>query len=80
MCLAVPARIEHREGDEAWVRVGAARMRVNVVMTPEAAVGDWVLVHAGFSLQRVSEADARETWAVARSAGLDVPFGGAPEP
>jgi hydrogenase maturation factor len=31
-------------------------------MTPEAGVDDWVLVHAGFAIQQVTEADALETW------------------
>ncbi|MFG0252937.1 MAG: HypC/HybG/HupF family hydrogenase formation chaperone, partial [Phycisphaerales bacterium JB038] len=43
MCLAIPAKIEKREGDEAWVRMGDARMRVNVMMTPEVEVGGWIL-------------------------------------
>lgn len=62
MCLAIPAKIEKREGDEAWVRMGDARMRVNVMMTPEVEVGGWILVHAGFSIQEVSEQEALETW------------------
>lgn len=33
-------------------------------MTPEAAVGDWVLVHAGFAIQQLDEAEAKETFAV----------------
>jgi hydrogenase expression/formation protein HypC len=44
-------------------------MRVNLVMTPEAEVGDWVLVHAGFAIQQVSEEDARETWRIYESFG-----------
>ncbi len=62
MCLAIPARIEKRQDDEAHVRMGDATMRINVMMTPEVAVGDWVLVHAGFSIQQVDEQTARETW------------------
>jgi len=64
MCLAMPARIEERAGEQAWVRMGDARMRVSLVMTPEAEVDDWVLVHAGFAIQQVSEEDARETWSL----------------
>jgi len=65
MCLALPAKIEETAvGDEAWVRLGDARMRVNLVMTPDAGVGDWVLVHAGFAIQQVSDDDARETWRI----------------
>jgi len=62
MCLALPARIEEQHGEDAWVRLGDARMRVSLVMTPEAGIGDWVLVHAGFAIQQVSAEDARETW------------------
>jgi hydrogenase expression/formation protein HypC len=64
MCLALPARILERAGDDAWVRLGEARMRTNLILTPEAGVGDWVLVHAGFAIQQLSEEDARETFRV----------------
>lgn len=64
MCLALPARILERTGDDAWVRLGESRMRTNLILTPEAGVGDWVLVHAGFAIQQLSEEDARETFRV----------------
>lgn len=65
MCLAMPARItELTGGEDAWVSLGDATLRVNLCMTPGAGVGDWVLVHAGFAIQRVTEADAREIWSV----------------
>jgi len=62
MCLALPAKIEEKHGEDAWVRLGDARMKVNLCMTPEAGLGDWVLVHAGFAIEQVTEEDARETW------------------
>ncbi len=64
MCLALPARILERDGDDGWVQLGESRMRANLLLTPDAHVGDWVLVHAGFAIQQVSEADARETFRV----------------
>jgi len=64
MCLALPAKIVEKSGDEAWVVLGDARMSVNLIMTPEADVGDWVLVHAGFAIQQVTEQDALETWRI----------------
>ena len=64
MCLALPARVEEKQGDHAWVRLGDTRMKVSLVMTPEADTGDWVLVHAGFAIQQVSDEDARETWTI----------------
>ncbi len=62
MCLALPTRVLERSGDDGSVDLGGTRMAVSLVMTPEAGVGDWVLVHAGFAIQQVSEEDARETW------------------
>jgi len=84
MCLAVPARITERQGEEGWVDVGSTRMRVNLIMTPEAQPGDWVLVHAGFAIQQVSEEDAKETWAVIAAvqslSGEGLEEGEVPEP
>jgi len=62
VCLALPARIQERTGEVARVLLGDAVMTVSLVMTPDAGVGDWVLVHAGFAMQEVSDQDARETW------------------
>jgi hydrogenase expression/formation protein HypC len=69
MCLALPAKITEREGDSCWVILGDARMRVSLLMTPEAQVGDWVLVHAGFAITQVPEQEALETWQIVESAG-----------
>jgi len=66
MCLALPARIEEKEGDEAWVVIGDSRLRASLVMTPAANVGDWVLVHAGFAIQQVTDEDALRTWDIYR--------------
>lgn len=62
MCLALPARIEKKDGLLAWVVIGEAKMRVSLIMTPEANEGDWVLVHAGFAIRQVDAQDAIETW------------------
>ena len=75
MCLALPARIDEKNGIEAWVVIGDARMRVNLIMTPEAEIGDWVLVHAGFAIQQVTEADALETWQLIESIQQPEPAG-----
>jgi hydrogenase expression/formation protein HypC len=67
MCLALPAKVLERNGLEAWVRLGDAKMRVSLIMTPEAQVDEWVLVHAGFAIHVVPEADALETWQLIES-------------
>ncbi|HOW19731.1 MAG TPA: HypC/HybG/HupF family hydrogenase formation chaperone [Phycisphaerae bacterium] len=70
MCLAVPGRIiETREG-EAVVDFQGSRLAVSTVLTPEARQGDWVLVHAGFSLTIMPEEEARETWSYLKEIGV----------
>lgn len=81
MCLAVPAKVDEKQGDDAWVTLGDARIRVNLCLTPEADVGDWVLVHAGFAIERVDEQTALETWQLFQQMEQDTPAldeGGAP--
>jgi hydrogenase expression/formation protein HypC len=70
MCLAVPGKIVAITTDEAdpigghlaTVDFQGSRLDVSCAMTPEARVGDWVLVHAGFVITLIDEEDARETW------------------
>lgn len=62
MCLAVPGRVVECSGDEALVDFQGNRLRISRVLTPEAGVGDWVLVHAGFAISQIEESDALETW------------------
>ena len=62
MCLAVPGRIVAAAADEATVDMQGNRLRVSTLLTPEARIGDWVLVHAGFAISTLSEQDALETW------------------
>ena len=66
MCLALPAQIDEMDGEEAWVVLGDSRLRASLVMTPDATVGDWVLVHAGFAIQQVTNEEALETWEIYR--------------
>lgn len=67
MCLALPGEIvERREGPVpmASVRFGSVRREVCLAYVPEAQVGDWVIVHVGFALQRLDEDEARRTLAL----------------
>lgn len=62
MCLAVPGKVVSREKDEAFVDFQGNRLKVSMVLTPDAKVGGWVLVHAGFAISEIEEQDALETW------------------
>ena len=62
MCLAVPSKIVSiDENGMAQVSVLGVERACSLRLTPDAQVGDYVLVHAGFAIQRVEEQDARET-------------------
>jgi hydrogenase expression/formation protein HypC len=70
MCLGIPAqivRIDDAAGMLATVEVAGVRRQVNIVCVvddehpPESCVGDWVLLHVGFAMSRIDEAEAAET-------------------
>ena len=61
MCLAVPARLVSVDGALGRVELAGVTRDISMMLLPEARVGDYVLVHAGFAMQVVSEKDAEET-------------------
>jgi hydrogenase expression/formation protein HypC len=61
MCLAIPALIKTIEGKEADVEIGGISRRISVWLTPEAKVGDYVLVHTGYAITIVDQEEAQET-------------------
>lgn len=62
MCLAIPSRIVSTDGFTAVVDVCGARRETNLMLLPEAAApGDFVLVHAGFAMQKVDREVAEES-------------------
>ena len=62
MCLAIPAKVEKLEGDNlAVVDSSGVKRQISTDLTPDVKVGDFVLVHAGFSIEIVDEEDAKKT-------------------
>ena len=61
MCLAVPAQVKEISGNMASVERKGVRRNVSLMLLPDTRVGDFVLVHAGFAMQKVEEKDAAET-------------------
>ena len=61
MCLAVPVRIVSIDGDEAETEIAGVRRRVSIFLTPEAKLGDYVLLHTGYAIGVIDEAEAEET-------------------
>jgi hydrogenase expression/formation protein HypC len=65
MCLAIPGRVleTEQEGESRLGRVdfGGTSRKVSLDLVPEAAVGDYVIVHVGFAISKVDEQEARRT-------------------
>ncbi len=68
MCLAIPGKIERISGGDPLTRMGHVNFggllkEVSLAFVPEAAIGDYVIVHAGFALSRVDEDEALKVFA-----------------
>ena len=61
MCLAVPVRVVSIEGSSAEVEIGGVTRNVSIILTPEAKVGDYVLLHTGYAINVIDEVEAQET-------------------
>lgn len=61
MCLAVPVRIVSIQGNEAETEIAGVRRRISLALTPEAKIGDYVLVHTGYAIGVVDQHEAEET-------------------
>jgi hydrogenase expression/formation protein HypC len=64
MCLAVPAKLVTCGNTTAQADLHGNRVEVSTLLVPDVVPGDWVLVHAGFAIQRLSNEDARQVWDV----------------
>jgi len=72
MCLALPARVVDiaAGGDQATVEVGGIRKAISLALVEDIRVDDYVLIHVGYALNRISEEEARRTLALFAEAGL----------
>jgi hydrogenase expression/formation protein HypC len=69
MCVGVPMQVISIEGDQAMTEIDGVKREANLMLLDqEVAVGDFVIVHAGFAISRLDEEDARETLALMREA------------
>ena len=72
MCLAIPGQVLTIEpASEPWnrsgrVRFGTIEKTINLAYAPDAEVGDYVLVHVGFALQRIDPEEAQRTLEILR--------------
>ncbi len=72
MCLAVPARVVavNASSDTATIALGEVRKDVSIALVDDVAVDDYVLIHVGFALNKISPDEARRTLEVMNEAGV----------
>jgi len=61
MCLAIPARIKSVEGQQAVADIEGVTREISLQLTPEAKVGDYVLLHTGYAISVIDAEEAAET-------------------
>ncbi len=61
MCLAVPALITKIEGTRATVDMAGVVRETSIMMLPDAKVGEYVIIHAGYAIEKLDEEEARRT-------------------
>lgn len=78
MCLAIPARIESIQDGVATCRVGQGETFINaslMLVDPAPAIGDYIIVHAGFALRRLDPEEAEESLRILRDMARAMPGG-----
>ncbi len=62
MCLSIPSRVISINGNKAIVSVGGTEYEASLQLVEDIKVNDYVLLHTGFAIQKISEEEARETF------------------
>ena len=66
MCLGIPVRVMKVEGQSAVVEAGGAQREISLLLLDDVKPGDWVILHAGFAIQKMNEEEAEKTLALLR--------------
>ncbi len=61
MCLGIPMLIVERDGNDAVAASSSVRKRIRLDLIDNVAIGDYVLIHAGYAIERIDEREALET-------------------
>jgi hydrogenase expression/formation protein HypC len=64
MCLSIPAEVIAIDGEEAIVSVGGVQYKASLQLVENVVVGDFVLLHTGFALEKISKEEADYLWQV----------------
>ena len=68
MCLAIPSKIIKIEDNVATIDVDGVRREASLLLIEDPKIGDYVIVHAGFAINKLNEEDAKESLKLLREA------------
>ena len=66
MCLGVPMKVISKSGDKAEVKSDKTIWEINIGLLRDVKIGDYVIVHAGFAIEKVDDRRAKETLSILR--------------
>jgi hydrogenase expression/formation protein HypC len=69
MCLSIPAKVIDIDGDMAEVSIGGTVFKAGLQLVENIKPGDYILLHAGFAIQKISSEEAEETLKLLREMG-----------
>jgi hydrogenase expression/formation protein HypC len=61
MCLGIPMKVLNIEGEKAIAEIGGIEKEISIALVDDLKVGDYVIVHAGFAIEKLDEKEALET-------------------
>jgi len=64
MCLSIPAKVEFIEGEMAIVSVGGTKYNASLQMLEDVQIGDYILLHTGFAIQKLTSEEAAESLSI----------------
>ena len=76
MCLAIPSKITQIKNDMATIDVDGVKREASLLLLEDVRVGEYVIVHAGFAIQKIDEAAAMETLKFLKEAAAFAEEGG----
>ena len=66
MCLAVPMKLVEKHDQSGIVEMGSVRSEIMLTFTPEAKLGDFLIIHAGYALEILNKEEAERTLEIYR--------------
>lgn len=69
MCLAIPMRLLSRRGQTGQMELDGVRQEVVLTLTPDARIGQFLIVHAGYAIEILDEDEAEQTLSLLRELG-----------